>query len=101
LNWKIATVLLDDFLIEFTSPGVEGILPVLNIKTIAIAGLLAAWPSLAVAQNINREVAEWALFMGGTVVLEGDQRRIRDVAELPAGDFKSGRRVWDLAAVNA
>jgi hypothetical protein len=71
---------------------------VLNVKTIAIAGLLAAWPLLAVAQQTNREVAEWALFMGGTVVLEGDQRRIRDVAELPAGDFKI--RILDLVGAN-
>jgi hypothetical protein len=40
------------------------------------------------AADTDREVAVWALHMGGFVVLEGDSRRIRDVADLPPSDFR-------------
>ena len=40
------------------------------------------------AADADREVAVWALHMGGFVVLEGDGRRIRDVAGLPPNDFR-------------
>src|SRR5882672_10648212 len=40
------------------------------------------------AAEIDREVPVWALHMGGFVVVEGGQSRIRDVADLPASDFR-------------
>src|SRR5258708_6383648 len=42
----------------------------------------------------KRDVAAWTLFIGGELVLEGGDRRIHDVSELPAGDFKI--RILDL-----
>lgn len=36
----------------------------------------------------DRVVAEWALRLGGTVVLEGQRRPIADLDELPASDFR-------------
>ena len=39
-------------------------------------------PSLPAAET-DCEVAIWAIDMGGFVVLEGDRRRIRDIADLP------------------
>src|SRR3954447_20001501 len=44
--------------------------------------------SRAIASDADCEVALWALRMNGSVVLEGDTRRIRDVADLPDGDFR-------------
>jgi hypothetical protein len=48
--------------------------------------LLAALPALAA--DADREVALWALRMGGAVTLEGNARPIRDVAALPDSDFR-------------
>src|SRR5579872_1138707 len=50
-----------------------------------VAGALAG---SAPAADADREVAIWAIDMGGFVVLEGGQQRIRDVTELPAKDFR-------------
>ena len=50
--------------------------------------LLLAAATGAPAAEADRDVALWALRMGGFVVLEGDSRRIRDVAELPDSDFR-------------
>ena len=44
--------------------------------------------SLLWAAEADRDVAVWAIGMGGSVVLEGDSHRIRDVAELPDRDFR-------------
>lgn len=52
----------------------------------AILSCFSARP-LAAAEA-DREVAIWAVDMGGFVVLEGDRRRIRDVADLPVKDFR-------------
>src|SRR5258708_23115684 len=53
------------------------------------AALMAAFSDRPlIAAETDREVAIWALHMGGFVVLEGDSRRIRDVAELPQRDFR-------------
>ena len=35
----------------------------------------------------DRKVAEWVLFEGGELSLEGDPARIQDVSALPSGDF--------------
>src|SRR5262249_51164907 len=45
----------------------------------------AAAPVLAEAQD--RQVAEWAILLGGSVRLEGRPERIRDLTKLPTGDF--------------
>ncbi len=50
------------------------------------ASLFSSTPALAA--EADREVAVWALDMGGFVQLEGDSRRIRDVANLPDKDFR-------------
>src|SRR5271168_2141147 len=44
-------------------------------------------PALAQDASSDRLVAEWMLRMGGSVVLEGQQTSISDVANLPASDF--------------
>src|SRR5688500_4700089 len=49
--------------------------------------VLFACLSIAAAEA-DREVAPWALRMGGSVVLEGETKRIRDVAVLPDSDFR-------------
>src|SRR5262249_36842754 len=36
----------------------------------------------------DRQVAEWTLFMGGAVALEGRPEMIRDVGQLPPGDIR-------------
>ena len=36
----------------------------------------------------EREVAEWVLRQGGEVILHGSDRRIRDLDQLPAGQFR-------------
>jgi len=41
-----------------------------------------------IAAETDHEVAIWTIDMGGFVVLEGNQRRIRDVADLPMRDFR-------------
>ena len=53
-----------------------------------IAGFLCVLTTSA-AQEISRDrmVAEWMLRMGGSVVLEGQQRAIFDIADLPTSDF--------------
>ena len=35
----------------------------------------------------DRKVAEWVLFEGGQLSIEGNPARIQDVSALPAGDF--------------
>jgi hypothetical protein len=53
------------------------------------AGVLTVFPARPLtAAEPDREVAIWAIDMGGFVILEGDRRRIRDVADLPAKDFR-------------
>src|SRR5205823_3762788 len=47
--------------------------------------LIAATPLAAEPQD--RQVAEWAILLGGSVRLEGRAERIRDLTKLPAGDF--------------
>ena len=48
--------------------------------------------------DTNRAVAEWAIVMGGAVVLDGDRRRIENTADLPAGAFQI--RILDLVGAN-
>src|SRR5262245_59092689 len=64
--------------------------------------LLAAAP--LTAEPLDRQVAEWVLLMGGTVQIEGLVRiegqaeRIREVTQLPAGDFQL--QLVDLVGTN-
>src|SRR5215475_10929678 len=53
----------------------------------ALGLLVLAAPCLHAA-DADREVAFWALRMGGWVTLEGSPRRISDVTGLPAADFR-------------
>src|SRR6266487_2433872 len=39
------------------------------------------------AEPQDRQVAEWATLLGGSVRLEGRPERVRDLTKLPAGDF--------------
>ena len=43
--------------------------------------------SMAAQAASEREVAEWVLRWEGTVVPEGAAAPIRNISELPAGDF--------------
>src|SRR3712207_27746 len=54
----------------------------------AVALLAASIVLPCKAEEADREVAVWALRLNGAVVLEGNPRPIRDVSELPAGDFR-------------
>jgi len=62
-------------------------------------GAFALASALASAQQASpdRVVAEWALRLGGSVVLEGQTRSLTDVDELPASDFRI--RTLDLVGV--
>ena len=51
--------------------------------------------------DTNREVAEWALFLGGELVLEGSDRRIHDVSELPRRRFQDSHPRSDRHAGGA
>src|SRR5215470_747419 len=53
-----------------------------------IIGLSLSQHLRAQQNSPDRIVAEWMLRMGGGVVLEGQRNLIRDLAELPATDFK-------------
>jgi len=63
--------------------------------TIGVLFLLAATPLFA---NADRIVAERVLRLGGAVILEGRQRPIRDLQELPDTDFRI--RTLDLVGVS-
>src|SRR4051812_49454352 len=65
---------------------------------LAAAALLSVNGSLALAAPQDRQVAEWVLLQGGSVRLEGDSRRIRDVTQLPANDFSL--ELVDLVGTN-
>ena len=57
----------------------------LALSLVVLFSLSAPSPLLADPQD--RQVAEWALLLGGSVRLEGRPERIREVTKLPAGDF--------------
>src|SRR5262245_54827534 len=56
------------------------------MKAFAAIVLFAA-SSLMAAESADRQVAEWTILMGGSVRLEGQAERIREVSDLPADDF--------------
>src|SRR4051794_10990921 len=55
---------------------------------VLVASSAVVFPQHLGAAEADREVALWALRMNGSVILEGDTRRIRDIADLPSGDFR-------------
>src|SRR5262245_32716081 len=57
------------------------------VRSITAALCLAILASPLRAEPQDRQVAEWALLLGGSVQVEGKPERIRDVTRLPAGDF--------------
>src|SRR5687767_6836612 len=63
------------------------------ICALALAGAAA----LAQQASPDRLVAEWALRLGGQVVLEGQNRPISDLDELPATEFRI--RTLDLVGI--
>src|SRR5262249_30161027 len=52
----------------------------------AVACLFGAAAPL-MAEPQDRQVAEWAILLGGSVRLEGRPERVRDLTRLPTGDF--------------
>src|SRR5580693_2953445 len=53
-----------------------------------VAMLLASVPSALAAGSTEREVADWAIRMGGRVTVEGHAGELMDTAELPPGDIR-------------
>src|SRR3954449_3990893 len=70
-------------------------LPVLAILTSFCVS--AAAPTLR-AEPPDRQVAEWAILSGGSVLMEGSAERIREVTLLPAEDFRL--ELVDLVGTN-
>src|SRR5437867_1559133 len=58
-----------------------------------LMSLVAIWLCFAIAvsplmaEPQDRQVAEWAILLGGSVRLEGRPERVRDLSTLPPGDF--------------
>src|SRR5262249_3967033 len=54
---------------------------------------VAGWIALSLASSrlgaepLDRQVAEWVILMGGSVRLEGQEGRIRELTQLPAAHF--------------
>src|SRR4051812_47093326 len=65
--------------------GAKLALTALRALLVALLALLSAAPLRAEPQD--RQVAEWTILLGGSVRLEGQPDRIRDVTSLPADDF--------------
>jgi Leucine-rich repeat (LRR) protein len=60
-----------------------------TMRSICVRVVLAALFALPVtAADADRDVALWALRMNGAVILEGSSRPIRDIADLPPGEFR-------------
>ena len=50
------------------------------------------------AEPLDRQVAEWVILQGGSVRLEGQEGRIRELTQLPAADFRL--ELADLVGTN-
>src|SRR5579872_5046889 len=50
-------------------------------------GLLILLPAAVSAQTPDRAAAEWVLRLGGTVTIEGAARSVRNLVNLPPGEF--------------
>src|SRR5947209_8251551 len=59
---------------------------------------LALGPSPSRAEPPDRQVAEWAILMGGSVRIEGQVGRIGELTGLPAGNFEV--EMVDLVGTN-
>ena len=55
---------------------------------ISLIAALSCYPVHAQEMAPDRMVAEWAIRMGGNVVLEGQRKPIHDLAALPAANFR-------------
>ncbi len=55
-------------------------------------------PSFLWAESLDRQVAEWVLQLGGSVGLENQSGRVRDVTRLPDEDF--ALELIDLVGTN-
>ncbi len=64
---------------------------------LAALGLLVVVPSVW-ADSLDRKVAEWVLLLGGSVRLDGQQDRTREISELPREDFRI--ELVDLVGAN-
>ncbi|MBI3467901.1 MAG: hypothetical protein HY000_33255, partial [Planctomycetes bacterium] len=63
------------------------------------ATFLLLFPAVPLrAEPQDRQVAEWVLLLGGSVGLEGQTERVRDVTRLPSGDFRL--ELVDLVGTN-
>src|SRR5436190_19095541 len=71
----------------------------LRLAMLAVAASL--WMSAAAplrAEPQDRQVAEWTMLLGGSVKLEGRPERIRELTELPDGDYSL--ELVDLVGTN-
>src|SRR4051812_23766377 len=68
-----------------------------SFALISCAALLGGVPSLR-AERQDRQVAEWAILLGGSVRVEGKPDRIRELPKLPAEDFSL--ELIDLVGTN-
>jgi internalin A len=57
-------------------------------RSILIAALVLAMAATARAQASERAVAEWVIRLGGSITPEGRAEPIRELEELPPGDFQ-------------
>ena len=57
-------------------------------RSILIAALVLAMAATARAQESERAVAEWVIRLGGSITPEGRAEPIRELEDLPPGDFQ-------------
>ena len=76
----------------------QGRVRVLSAFVVIAFGCLTAVAQPLQAEPLDREAAEWALLMGGSVGLAGQTGRIRDVTDLPEKDFQL--ELVELVAAN-
>ena len=57
-------------------------------RSILIAALVLALAAKARAQESERAVAEWVIRLGGSITPEGRAEPIRELEDLPPGDFQ-------------
>src|ERR1700722_19010465 len=73
---------------SFHCPCDNGIVIAMRSAALLVAMLLASVPAALAAGPTEREVADWAIRMGGRVTLEGHAGELTDPAQIPAGDVR-------------
>src|SRR5688500_6347809 len=63
---------------------------------LATANLLAA--ATLLAESPDRQAAQWTILMGGSVAVDGRPERIREIRNLPDGEFRL--ELIDLVGTN-